>query len=197
MRCFTQLHYDNYLDLYNRDLIYSFVEGQNACIKRMLENSNTSICDLGKALVERSKEGFCSSFFPWAWASLQRLGLSAFFYYVGLGLSHVFRFLLGSTSFVFFQNRKLGFHSKTVLFLTRPDSIVITYRQCIEKNLYAFFFLGFCSSFLPQAWDSLRGLGLSVFFYYISLGLSHIFGSHNIELAEKSSDDLATNNYSL
>ncbi|CAG8459167.1 22173_t:CDS:2 [Gigaspora rosea] len=29
---------------------------QNACIKRMLENSNTSICDLGKALVERSKE---------------------------------------------------------------------------------------------------------------------------------------------
>ncbi|CAG8814538.1 31471_t:CDS:2, partial [Racocetra persica] len=34
----------------------SFVESQNACIKRVLENSNTSLCDLGKVLMERSKE---------------------------------------------------------------------------------------------------------------------------------------------
>ncbi|RIB10392.1 hypothetical protein C2G38_2043533 [Gigaspora rosea] len=34
----------------------SFVEGQNACIKRVLENSNTSLCDLGKVLMERSEE---------------------------------------------------------------------------------------------------------------------------------------------
>ncbi|CAG8736387.1 35541_t:CDS:1, partial [Racocetra persica] len=34
----------------------SFVESQNAYIKRVLENSNTSLCDLGKVLMECNKE---------------------------------------------------------------------------------------------------------------------------------------------
>ncbi|CAG8741786.1 28159_t:CDS:2, partial [Racocetra persica] len=36
--------------------ITSFVESQNACIKRVLENSNTSLYDLNKVLIECSKE---------------------------------------------------------------------------------------------------------------------------------------------
>ncbi|CAG8549326.1 5978_t:CDS:2 [Racocetra persica] len=34
----------------------SFVESQNVCIKRVLKNSNTSLCDLGKVLMERGRE---------------------------------------------------------------------------------------------------------------------------------------------
>ncbi|CAG8807363.1 12730_t:CDS:2, partial [Racocetra persica] len=34
----------------------SFVKSQNACIKQVLENSNTSLYDLGNVLMERSKE---------------------------------------------------------------------------------------------------------------------------------------------
>ncbi|CAG8823118.1 7887_t:CDS:2, partial [Racocetra persica] len=34
----------------------SFVESQNTCIKQVLKNSNTSLCNFGKVLIERSKE---------------------------------------------------------------------------------------------------------------------------------------------
>ncbi|CAG8651370.1 3725_t:CDS:2 [Racocetra persica] len=34
----------------------SFVESQNLCIKHVINNSNISLCDIGKILIEHSEE---------------------------------------------------------------------------------------------------------------------------------------------